>query len=532
MSSNKHGPPKLETYATADEAADQAKPNGATKAGRWEYRDKFGEVFGYVYRFDTKEEKQCCGIIRRKDGWQLDDGKVSWPLYRLYETSHADRVFICEDAMCADALISVGLNATASATLVWKTDWSPLAGKDVTILPASDSQGRQDAYHLTNTLKEKYGPAHVEVVEFPGLPENGGIIDWIEQFGDAAEPDVIRSEFEKALKAELRKQQRVFTANELVESHPKEAAPLIDGLLRRGETANLIAAPKAGKSWLTLGLAISVAAGEEWLGFSVAKGKVLLVDNELNPATIAFRLKKVANAMAIDPDDLSENLNVKSLRGEIKDLYQLELSLNALQDEDYSLIVLDAFYRLLPADANENSNGDITQLYNALDRLARKLDCAIVCIHHASKGDQSQKGITDVGSGAGAQSRAADAHIVLRPHKLTDLAVVDAAVRSFPPVQQLSIQWKFPCWIAKPMITPEIMTKQEAQQSKNDEQGMEKIMEAIGDERVSCGTIRKKTGMGDERVKRLLNVLLEKKRITQSDPMDGEKGKSYYQKSC
>src|SRR5206468_579415 len=37
---------------------------------------------------------------------------------------------------------------------------------------------------------------------------------------------------------------------EFVAEHPNMRAPIIDGLLREGETANIISASKIGKSWL------------------------------------------------------------------------------------------------------------------------------------------------------------------------------------------------------------------------------------------------------------------------------------------
>ena len=42
----------------------------------------------------------------------------------------------------------------------------------------------------------------------------------------------------------------------------------------------------------------------------------------------------------------------------------------------------------------------------------------------ASKGDQSGKSTTDVGSGAGSQSRAADTHLIIRQHEQEDVAVM------------------------------------------------------------------------------------------------------------
>jgi hypothetical protein len=59
----------------------------------------------------------------------------------------------------------------------------------------------------------------------------------------------------------------------------------------------------------------------------------------------------------------------------------------------------------------------------------------ILLVHHSSKGDQSGKSVRDVGSGAGAWSRAADVHLGLREHEEPDAVVFDGVVRSWPPVE-------------------------------------------------------------------------------------------------
>ena len=57
---------------------------------------------------------------------------------------------------------------------------------------------------------------------------------------------------------------------------------------------------------------------------------------------------------------------------------------------------------------------------------------AFTMIHHASKGLQADKQVTDVGSGAGAEFRAADTHLILRHHEEQDVYVLDAVARSWP----------------------------------------------------------------------------------------------------
>ncbi len=220
--------------------------------------------------------------------------------------------------------------------------------------------------------------------------------------------------------------------------------PIIHGLLREGETMNIIAAPKVGKSWLVNSLSISIATGLDWLGFKVEQGSVLVIDNELHVNTITYRYMELAKAMKLNPKLFSQQVKIKSLRGQLKDLMALSQYFQRLVPNTYKVIILDAFYRTLPDKTDENDNGAIARLYNSLDCHAMRLNCAFVLIHHTSKGNQSQKSITDVGAGAGSQSRAVDTHVILRPHEDEDKIVMDAAVRSWAPLEPLVLRKQHP----------------------------------------------------------------------------------------
>jgi hypothetical protein len=93
---------------------------------------------------------------------------------------------------------------------------------------------------------------------------------------------------------------------------------------------------------------------------------------------------------------------------------------------------------------DENDNGAMRDAYNKLDMLAAKLNAALIAVHHASKGNQAGKSITDVGAGAGSQSRAADCHLVLREHETPGILVMDAVTRSFPAPAPVCIRREFP----------------------------------------------------------------------------------------
>jgi len=220
--------------------------------------------------------------------------------------------------------------------------------------------------------------------------------------------------------------------------------PVVHGALREGETMNIIASPKVGKSWLASSLAISVASGVDWLGFPVELGPVLHIDNELHANTSTHRYRRLADAMGLQPHLFGHNLTLVNLRGRLTDIRRLGALFDAYPPGAFRLVIIDAFYRAMPKGTDENDNGTIAELYNLIDLYAMRLGCAFVLVHHTSKGTQSGKTVTDVGAGAGSQSRAVDTHMVLRQHEADNLVVLEAAARSWPPIRPIALEWNWP----------------------------------------------------------------------------------------
>jgi len=250
-------------------------------------------------------------------------------------------------------------------------------------------------------------------------------------------------------------QNSIRSLEQLLAEFPKMKPILIHGLLRIGETMNVIAPPKTGKSWLVTDLAAAVATGSPWFGFPCEQGKVLIIDNELHPETSASRIPKVIDARGYPMNIVKRNLFVENQRGLLKNIFDMKSRIDAIKEHGFKLIIIDAFYRAMPPGMEENDNAKMAAIYNCLDCYAAELDCAFVLIHHTSKGNQANKSVTDVGAGAGSQSRAADAHIVLRRHAEADAVVMEAAVRSFPPVMPIGLRWSFPLWNYDPSLDAE-----------------------------------------------------------------------------
>ena len=301
---------------------------------------------------------------------------------------------------------------------------------------------------------------------------------------------------------------------------PKLRQPIINGLLRRGETANLVSDPKVGKSWTVYGLALSVSQGRSWLGqLACRAGSVLIVDYELDEDLLRHRLETVATAMNVRKADYEPKIGILSLRGRLPfDIRELAQLLETRAGNKRDLVVLDAMYRALPADVSESDHTKLTALYNLIDTLAATLDCAWINIHHASKGNQSEKSITDVGSGAGVQSRAVDAHIIIRPHQEEDCFVLEAAVRSFPPLKPIGLRWDFPLWKTDTKLnTVELQTVGSKQQKAKDAQGMKDIVAALEKKNTTIRKLCEATGFGHGRIERLISQLIKEGTVRKRD---------------
>ena len=249
--------------------------------------------------------------------------------------------------------------------------------------------------------------------------------------------------------------QAIISASDLVETFPNLRPYIIDGLLRQGETMNLIAAPKIGKSWMLLAMLLCIAAGLFWLGRQCQRGCVLLMDNELHPETLAKRVLAVAAALGIDLASIADTFHILSLRGKSQNLATLDKFFRQIKPGQYAAIAIDALYRALPPGCEENSNEDMRDVYNRVDGVAETTKAGIVTVHHSSKGLQSDKGVTDVGSGAGAISRTVDVHCVIRAHEETDCAVMESRIRSGAQPEPMGLRWQYPLWIPDPTLDVE-----------------------------------------------------------------------------
>lgn len=300
---------------------------------------------------------------------------------------------------------------------------------------------------------------------------------------------------------------------ELVKEYPDLRPEVIRGLLRRGETMNIVSGTKLGKSWLSYGIGLCVVTGKRlWDTFLPVPGKALLIDNEIHPETLAFRLPRVAKSYGIEPDSYQGLLRTVNLRSHNMDMPAIGRYLGNIEPGEYSLVIIDALYRTYPEGTDENSNADMTRLFNLVDQIAAKLDSAVALVHHTTKGLQSGKQVTDVGSGAGAQSRACDTHLILRPHKDDKAVVVEAALRSFPPIEPICLKFEWPIWkLAGDLDPAELKTEKP---KPNLERVASKILIALQDGPKTVTKLKTIIGRNPAIIADAVEILLAKQEVT------------------
>ena len=236
----------------------------------------------------------------------------------------------------------------------------------------------------------------------------------------------------------------VVDADSLMTSFPTRPEQLIEGVIGLGDKLILSASSKAGKTWLMLHLAYAVQNGDDWLGHKCKKKDVLYVNFELTEPWLAERFRLITK-----DKHFQEPPSVLNLRGFNVGWEELSAHITTHiknSDKDYGLIILDPIYKML-GDTDENSNGDVAKLLNALERMAHDTKTATAFSHHHSKGNKSGVDAIERMSGAGVWGREPDAIIDLCAHAEDNHWVVDTTARNFSKPPKVVVRCDFPNFV-------------------------------------------------------------------------------------
>jgi hypothetical protein len=191
-------------------------------------------------------------------------------------------------------------------------------------------------------------------------------------------------------------------ADLLAEPDPGPTPFLVDELLVDGCVGAVQGAPKSGKTWLILELAVAIVTGRPAFGrFKVPGGRqdVILVLEESGRAALHRRLGALARGNAIRPEDLAGLHFAANRRVRLDDTrWQGELA-QAVERFAPSAVFLDPLARMKMPSRDENAQGDMAVLLDYMRSLRDMYgSTAVIFCHHTGHDGTHLRGSSDLES--------------------------------------------------------------------------------------------------------------------------------------
>ncbi|HTH17370.1 MAG TPA: AAA family ATPase, partial [Magnetospirillum sp.] len=408
---------KFSRFRTAAAAVADCEKRLGPRSAWWTYHDAGGEPVAVVVRWDKADGKEFRPFAKTGAEWRLGDPDGLWPLYQLPALLQSPgRVYVCEGEKAADAVRSLGLTATTSAhgaNSAKRTDWTPVASRQVVILPDHDDAGGKYAEEVIALLDKVAPRPIIKVVHLPGLPTHGDAVEYIAARRAAGLDDsAIRAEIQKlADDAEAATIGQggaqapitpILISMADVQSRPIEW--LWPGRIARGKVTLIAGDPGLGKSFLTLDLAARVSRGSPWPDVpdaSAPLGGVVLLSAE-DDAEDTIRPRLDAAGADVHCIKLLHAVRHNYRENQKEALFSLATDLPALEAAilavpDCRLVVIDPITAYL-GDTDSHKNAEIRGLIAPLAALAAKHGVAIVCVTHLNKSGSGPAIYRSIGS--------------------------------------------------------------------------------------------------------------------------------------
>jgi hypothetical protein len=383
-------PTKLKkVHDTAEQAAD-ALAWGMVKSGimpeqrkpdmGWRYRNADGSDAGAVLRWDLpNERKEIRQVACVPDGWITSAMPEPRPLYRLPDIIDATEIWICEGEKAADAAALLGLQATTSAggsNAAEKSDWTPLDGKTVYIVPDNDQAGEKYAGEVVELIRKQAPNATVRVnrlkEDWPAIPDGGDIFDWQEQF-DTASAEMLRARLDalpdrtgeyatQDVEASQAESSRRIDF-EIIDSTEFAATDyrtdfLIVGVMTEGQSQLIGGPSKTLKTSILVDQCLSLAAGDPFIGkYAVPKPKrVLLLSSESGTATLQETARRICKAKGIDLAELGDQLHWGFRPPQLTDAQHIATLTDFVLKNRIDVVAIDPAYLSMNLQGNEAAN--------------------------------------------------------------------------------------------------------------------------------------------------------------------------------
>lgn len=242
---------------------------------------------------------------------------------------------------------------------------SQYIGKKIVICADNDSSG---------VGMSKAKECGVDIV----LPTiNGDFNDMMSELGIDAVRDIV---FGKV------KQEGLFITIEDMMASISKPDWLIKGILERGSMNLIFGESGAGKSLFAMDWAFCAATGRDWHGHKIKEElKTLIIMGEgLRGASMRFK------ALSQKYGEAPKNIRLSRRSINLLDSKEADDILKIVTELDFipDIIIIDTLHRNMVGD--ENSSEDMAMYFKSIELLARRLNSAVVTVHHSGHGDKGR----------------------------------------------------------------------------------------------------------------------------------------------
>ena len=156
---------------------------------------------------------------------------------------------------------------------------------------------------------------------------------------------------------------------------------IVDQMIVKRSVNVFYGEPGSKKTYSLLSLAVCVAGGMNWLGYSVNQCKVLIIDEESGETRLSKRLGAALRGEEMDAETPVSYVSLANFKlDNLKDRDDLK---SLILSEGAELVIIDALADVM--DGDENSKQDIQPVFNSLRKIAEDTGAAIIVIHHSNK---------------------------------------------------------------------------------------------------------------------------------------------------
>lgn len=400
----------------------------------WDYHDADGKMIFQVVRMEdgsvgddgkpSKTYRQRRPDASKNGGWDWSTKGMKMTPYRLPEVLSAIKkgqtVFIVEGEKAVDRLMADGVPATTNPRGAgkWLSEFNQyFASADVVVLPDNDPQainkktgqpkfhdngdpvlpGQDHAHAVAAQLQDV--AASVKLLELPGLPLKGDVVEWLDADGDIDTLYNLCEDLGVYEAKPFRSSFGAITWSQLDDPGP-EHEWLIKNVLTRGEIAMVAGQSQAGKSFAVLDACMAISRGIPWFGNRTLRGAVAYQAGE-GARGIKKRIRAYRNANNLT---LKDDLPFVLLPARI-DLYSSDDHTEKMIEEikhwkrafnhPLELIVIDTFATATPG-GNENDGRDVSLVLERCARVSRETNAAVLLVHHLNADKSKIRGHTSL----------------------------------------------------------------------------------------------------------------------------------------